>query len=63
MIVDITVMTIGAAGLITLAQSGAPRRFLLRAVPQFLGRISYSLYLVHAIVLLAILHVVEAVAT
>jgi peptidoglycan/LPS O-acetylase OafA/YrhL len=33
------------------------RRFLLLPLPQFLGRISYSLYLVHATVLFALVHV------
>jgi len=47
----------GAVGFLVLA-IGAPRPgALLRTRPmQYLGRISYSLYLVHALVLLALLH-------
>ena len=33
--------------------------FLRGRVPQFLGRISYSLYLLHAVVLLALLHLLD----
>lgn len=37
----------------------APRRFLLSAVPVFLGRVSYSLYLLHATVLFGLIHAGE----
>ena len=44
----------GAAGLMLVALESAPaRRFLNSTVPRFLGRISYSLYLVHGTVLFA----------
>jgi peptidoglycan/LPS O-acetylase OafA/YrhL len=46
---------IGAAGLIILCQSPRIRIGLRSRVAQFLGRISYSLYLVHGVVLLALL--------
>jgi peptidoglycan/LPS O-acetylase OafA/YrhL len=50
-------MTLGAALVVVLALSGEGAGRILRgAVPQFLGRISYSLYLVHAVVLLAVVH-------
>ena len=60
--IDVLVCTAGAAGVIVLAQTGAARRLLLRRVPQFLGRISYSLYLVHAVVILLALHLVGSFA-
>lgn len=45
----------GAAGLIVFAISSASaKEWLQMSVPQFLGRISYSLYLLHATVLLAL---------
>lgn len=50
-------MTLGAALVIVLALSGDREGRLLRGrLPQFLGRISYSLYLLHAVVLLALVH-------
>ncbi|WP_176038369.1 acyltransferase family protein [Brucella tritici] len=48
----------GLVWIIVLAtSSGTLRRFLLLPLPQFLGRISYSLYLIHATVLFALVHV------
>jgi peptidoglycan/LPS O-acetylase OafA/YrhL len=45
----------GSAGLIVVAMNSVSiKRFLQTEVPQFLGRISYSLYLVHAAVLFAL---------
>jgi peptidoglycan/LPS O-acetylase OafA/YrhL len=45
----------GATGLIILAMSSAKtKRFLQMPLPQFLGRISYSLYLMHGTVLFAL---------
>jgi peptidoglycan/LPS O-acetylase OafA/YrhL len=51
----------GAAAIfIVLARyPGRARRFLLSAVPQYFGRVSYSLYLLHTIVLLTIIHIVN----
>jgi peptidoglycan/LPS O-acetylase OafA/YrhL len=47
----------GLVWIIVLAvSSDTLRRFLLLPLPQFLGRISYSLYLVHATVLFALVH-------
>jgi len=46
---------IGAAGLIILCQSPRIRIGLRSRVAQFFGRVSYSLYLVHGVVLLAVL--------
>jgi peptidoglycan/LPS O-acetylase OafA/YrhL len=48
-------VVLGAIGYIIVALNSAPaRRLLNSAVPAFLGRISYSLYLVHAPILLTI---------
>ena len=48
-------VVLGAAGFIlTALRSRRARRFLNATVPRFLGRISYSLYLIHAPVLLAL---------
>jgi peptidoglycan/LPS O-acetylase OafA/YrhL len=48
-------VAMGAIGfIITAINSSMARRFLNSAVPAFLGRISYSLYLIHAPVLLAL---------
>ncbi|WP_353070329.1 acyltransferase [Tunturibacter empetritectus] len=45
----------GAIGFIVLGLNASPvQRFLLSAIPRFLGRISYSLYLMHVPVLLAL---------
>lgn len=53
------VETAGAAGLVVAAVgSGAWRRFLERPAVQFLGRISFSLYLVHVPVLVALAYLV-----
>jgi peptidoglycan/LPS O-acetylase OafA/YrhL len=50
--------TVAACIFIALAQQPGRARELLRArVPQYLGRISYSLYLLHTLVLLAALHI------
>lgn len=43
--------------MVLAVSSDTLRRFLLLPLPQFLGRISYSLYLVHATVLFALVHV------
>lgn len=49
--------TLGAAGWVLLAMASAQAGRVLRTRPlQFLGRVSYSLYLVHAIVILALVH-------
>jgi peptidoglycan/LPS O-acetylase OafA/YrhL len=55
--VEMETVLAGAVGFLVLA-IGAPRAgAVLRTQPmQYLGRISFSLYLVHAIVLLALLH-------
>lgn len=46
---------IGAAGIVVVAGAATPfRTFLERRIPQFLGRISFSLYLVHLPVLVTI---------
>lgn len=56
-ITDIAVLTVGAVLIVLLTQRpGGTRRLLLAPVPQFLGRISYSLYLIHVPVLLAVIH-------
>ena len=52
-------ITAGAAGYMLLAMGAQPvRRALNSAVAAFLGRISYSLYLVHGTVLFALAHAV-----
>ena len=52
---DLVVLTLGASLVILVAQRpGRLRHALLLRVPQFLGRISYSLYLVHIPVLLTV---------
>ncbi|MEA2169654.1 MAG: hypothetical protein QOF76_2954, partial [Solirubrobacteraceae bacterium] len=56
---NVAVTMVGATLVVLLAQTPGPKRFLLRRAPQFLGRISYSLYLVHTVVLLAMLHAVD----
>ncbi len=49
--------TIGAIGYLVLALNSFPVRGVLRSSPaKFLGRISYSLYLVHGTVLFALTH-------
>ncbi|MDX6721153.1 MAG: hypothetical protein QOJ63_3407 [Solirubrobacteraceae bacterium] len=54
---DILAATIGGCVFMVWALACEPvARFLRGRVPQFLGRISYSLYLLHAIVLLALAH-------
>ncbi|HEV2776906.1 MAG TPA: acyltransferase [Solirubrobacteraceae bacterium] len=56
-VVDLVAVTLGATLIILLVQRpGRSRDALLSRVPQFLGRISYSLYLVHLPVLLAVVH-------
>ncbi len=56
----VLLQTAAAAMFIELARyPGRTRAWLLSVVPQYLGRISYSLYLVHTIVLLAIVHLVD----
>jgi peptidoglycan/LPS O-acetylase OafA/YrhL len=54
---DILAVTLGGSSFMVWALgSDAVAGFLRRPIPQFLGRISYSLYLLHAIVLLTLLH-------
>jgi peptidoglycan/LPS O-acetylase OafA/YrhL len=54
---DQILVTLGAAGYMILAlNAGWAKRALRTRVAQFLGRISYSLYLVHCTVLLALAH-------
>lgn len=56
----VLLQTAAAALFIELARyPGRARKWLLSAVPQYFGRVSYSLYLVHTIVLLAIVHLVD----
>lgn len=53
---DLAVVTVGAAGFIVLALgSSFHQRFLLTRPVRYLGRVSYSLYLVHAVIILAAL--------
>ena len=52
---------VGAAGFILLAvESGSAKRFLRLRAPAFLGRISYSLYLLHSTVLFSIAFLLPA---
>jgi peptidoglycan/LPS O-acetylase OafA/YrhL len=54
---DIFAVTLGGCVFMVWALGSEPvARFLRRRIPQFLGRISYSLYLLHAVVLLALAH-------
>jgi peptidoglycan/LPS O-acetylase OafA/YrhL len=54
---DILAATLGGCVFMVWALACEPvARFLRGRVPQFLGRISYSLYLLHAVVLLALAH-------
>jgi peptidoglycan/LPS O-acetylase OafA/YrhL len=54
---DILAVTLGGCVFMVWALGSEPvARFLRGRIPQFLGRISYSLYLLHAIVLLALAH-------
>jgi peptidoglycan/LPS O-acetylase OafA/YrhL len=54
---DILAVTLGGCVLMVWALGCEPlARFLRGPIPQFLGRISYSLYLLHAVVLLALAH-------
>jgi peptidoglycan/LPS O-acetylase OafA/YrhL len=54
---DFGAVMFASAGWLLLALASQRTGALLRSVPlQFLGRISYSLYLVHAIVVLALVH-------
>jgi peptidoglycan/LPS O-acetylase OafA/YrhL len=56
----VLLQTAAAAMFIELARyPGRTREWLLSVVPQYFGRISYSLYLVHTIVLLAVVHLVD----
>jgi peptidoglycan/LPS O-acetylase OafA/YrhL len=56
-ILDFGAVMLASAGWLLLALASQRTGALLRSVPlQFLGRISYSLYLVHAIVVLALVH-------
>lgn len=56
-VIDLVAVTLGATLLVLLVQRrGRLRDALLSRVPQFLGRISYSLYLIHLPVLLAVMH-------
>lgn len=51
--------TAGAGVLIVLALTDPARGLLLRAVPQFLGRVSYGLYLWHVLVLMVLVKVAD----
>ncbi|HEX4306867.1 MAG TPA: acyltransferase [Solirubrobacterales bacterium] len=52
--------TLAAVLFIALARfPGRARAFLRSALPQYFGRVSYSLYLLHAVMILAILHLVD----
>ncbi len=53
---DWPVMIGAALGLVVVSYEGAIKRFCEHGVFQYLGRISYSLYLFHPLVLLAALH-------
>lgn len=56
-VTELVAILLGATLFILLAQRrGRAQRALLSPVPQFLGRISYSLYLVHVVVLLTVMH-------
>jgi peptidoglycan/LPS O-acetylase OafA/YrhL len=56
-LVDLECVLVGTVGLLVSALGSTGAAAVLCARPlQYLGRISYSLYLVHAIVLLALLH-------
>ncbi len=59
--VTVLLANIGAATIfIVLARfPGRARTFLLSAVPQYFGRVSYSLYLLHVLVLLTAVHIVD----
>jgi peptidoglycan/LPS O-acetylase OafA/YrhL len=51
---------IGAAVLIVLSFSFLPfSQFLLSRIPQYLGKISYGIYLVHSTILFALLHLMS----
>lgn len=53
---------IGGALTIIMALSYSPfSKFLVSSVPQFLGKISYSMYLIHSVVLFALLHMLHGV--
>jgi peptidoglycan/LPS O-acetylase OafA/YrhL len=55
---DQVLMTLGAAGYLILAlNAGWAKRALGTQAARFLGRISYSLYLVHGTVLFALAHI------
>ncbi|HEY0278009.1 MAG TPA: acyltransferase family protein, partial [Solirubrobacterales bacterium] len=52
--------TLAATLFIVLARyPGRARAFLLSAVPQYFGRVSYSLYLLHTLVILTVIHIVD----
>ena len=52
--------TLAAALFIVLARyTVRARAFLLSAVPQYFGRVSYSLYLLHTLVILTVIHIVD----
>jgi peptidoglycan/LPS O-acetylase OafA/YrhL len=51
---------LGATLIIVLSLGFLPfSRFLLSAIPQFLGKVSYSMYLIHSTVLFALLHMLN----
>lgn len=57
---DILAVTLGGSALMVWALGSGPVARVLRGrLPQFLGRISYSLYLLHAVVLLAFAHLLS----
>jgi peptidoglycan/LPS O-acetylase OafA/YrhL len=59
-VTDALAVTLGGCGLLVWALgSHRVAQFLRGRIPQFLGRISYSLYLTHAVILLALLHLLH----
>jgi peptidoglycan/LPS O-acetylase OafA/YrhL len=58
--VQVWLITLGAAGFVVLGLNSPIARHLLNTrIPRFLGRISYSLYLVHGTVLFALVHLLS----
>ena len=59
--IDVLLSTVGAAGILILAISAGRPNILHASIPRFLGRISYSLYLVHSTVLFALTYAFKGV--
>jgi len=55
-VVNITLGSFAALSIVAIAASGVFDRALLRSIPVWLGRVSYSLYLIHLVVLLVLVH-------